>query len=89
MNIHKDIEEYFSSQKGESGMNLISEYLSEKSDVRCAKVFRLSRGNGVDNDVYQVNFWDANMAIDDWVTYPILDQAEFAAEDFVLSYKAL
>lgn len=70
-------------------MNLISEYLSEKTDVRCAKVFRLSRGNGISNDVYQVNFWDANMDIDEWVTYARLEEAENAAEDFALSYKVL
>lgn len=70
-------------------MNLISEYLSEKTDVRCAKVFRLSRDNGISNDVYQVNFWDANMDIDEWVTYARLEEAENAAEDFALSYKVL
>ena len=61
-------------------MKLVSEYFSEVSPVRCAKVFVLDK-NGYSS--YEVNFWDADLDIDDWKSFGYLNHAEDAAEDFV------
>ena len=54
---------------------MLSEYTDEVN--RCARVFKM-------NGVYQVNFWDANMEIDDWKSYATEDDADDAAEDWVV-----
>ena len=54
---------------------MLSEYTDEVN--RCARVFKM-------NGVYQVNFWDANMEIDDWKSYQSEDDADDAAEDWVV-----
>ena len=55
---------------------LISEYTDDRN--RCARVHRFITGG------YQVNFWDALLEVDYWKPYSILEDAENAAEDWVI-----
>lgn len=54
---------------------MLSEYTDNVN--RCARVYKFDRE-------YRVNFWDANMEIDDWKTYNNEDVADDAAEDWVV-----
>jgi len=62
-------------------MNLLSEYTDETN--RCARIYRMKDG------LYQVNFWDAALEIDDWRTYTSEEVAENSAEDWVQTRKMI
>ena len=57
-------------------MIMISEYTDDNN--RCSRVYKSNNGD------YQVNFWDAIMEHDEWKPYLTIDDAEDAAEDWVL-----
>ena len=55
-------------------------FLSEYMDGnRCARVYKKQNG------VYTVNFWDANLEIDEWKDYSSESESDSIAEDWVLA----
>jgi len=50
---------------------------------RCARVYRKENGT------YTVNFWDANMEIDEWKDYSSEAESDSIAEDWVLRARNL
>lgn len=62
-------------------MNLLSEYTDDTN--RCARIYRTAEG------MYQVNYWDAALEIDNWQTYTSIQVAEDLAEDWVQSRKMI
>jgi len=56
-------------------MMFLSEYMDGN---RCARVYRKENGT------YTVNFWDANMEIDEWKDYGSEAESDSIAEDWVL-----
>ena len=56
--------------------NLLCEYTDDRN--RCARVYEFKTGG------YQVNFWDASLELDYWKPHSTIEEAQDAAEDWVL-----